>query len=150
MAVAVALMLPGNGHGDIGIVGLSRSIVRPGEFVSVVAAGYLGPKPWRPMPVVMVPASLAPKPVPVRGGFAAPQTRRSELRPPRYHVVGEVRRWRARDRTGVNATGQLRFRVPRVPARHYVLALFCDTCAPGPAGSLIIDERLELRVHRRS
>lgn len=146
MAVVVALTLPGIGRGDIGILEPSKSVARPGESVSVIVAGYLGPKPWPPMPVVMIPAALAPKPVPVRGGFAAPQARRSDLRPPRYRIVGEVRSWRARDRTGVNAIGELRFRVPRVPAGRYVLALFCDSCASGPAGSLIIDGRLALRV----
>jgi hypothetical protein len=146
MAALVALTFPGSGRGDIGILKLSSSVARTGEFVSVVAAGYLGPKPWRPMPVVMIPATLAPEPVPVRGGFAAPRAHRSDLRPPRYRVVGTIRSWRARDRTGVNAVGQLRFRVPRVPARRYVFALFCDACASGPAGSVIIDERLVLRV----
>lgn len=148
LALLGALVLPAAGLGDIGILKLSRYEARPGESVSVRAAGYLGPKPWRPMPVVMIPAALAPKPVPFRGGFAAPTARRIELRPPRYRVVGAIWLWRIRDQTGVNATGQLRFRVPRVRTGHYVLALFCDACAAGPKGSLIIDPRLVLRVMR--
>jgi hypothetical protein len=150
VALLLALALPGTVRGDIGIRRLSVSMARPGDTVSVVAAGYLGSKPWRPMPVVMIPAALAPEPFAVPGGFAAPRARRSQLRPPRYRVVGSIARWRARDRTGVNATGRLVFHVPRVSVGRYVFALFCDACTPGPAGSLIIDEKLVLRVLRSS
>jgi hypothetical protein len=100
------------------------------------------------MPVVMIPAARAPKPVPFRDGYAAPKARLSELRPPRYRVVGAIERWQARDRSGGSGAGTLRFRVPRVPPAPYVFALFCDSCARGAAGSLIIDERLVLRVRR--
>jgi hypothetical protein len=148
VAALVALALPGATRADIGIVKLTPSVVRPGDAVTVVAAGYLGPKPWRPMPVVMVRAALAPKPVPVPGGYAAPRARRWELRPPRYRIVGAIQRWRARDTTGVNAAGRLVLRMPRVAAGRYVFALFCDSCARGAFGSLIIDEKLVLRVRR--
>jgi hypothetical protein len=138
MAVLAALVLPGAGRGDVGIVKVSRSQARAGDFLSIVAAAYLGPKPWRAMPVVMIPAALAPNPT--------PRARLSQLRPPRYRVVGAIWPWRARDQTGVNAIGQLRFRVPRVPPRRYVFALFCDACAAGSRGSLIIDHRRVLSV----
>ena len=146
-SVVVALALPAaDARADIGIRKLSTSVARPGDFVTVFASGYLGPKPWRPMPVVMIPARLAPKLIPVRGGFASPRALRSQLTLPRYRVVGAIRAWRARDSTAVNATGRLRFRVPRVAAGIYVFGLFCERCTRGPKGSLIIDERLRLRV----
>ena len=70
VAVAVAaLALPGVGAADIGIHRLSKSDARPGDAVSVIAVGYLGPKPWRPMPVVMFSVAEAPEPVRVHGGF---------------------------------------------------------------------------------
>jgi hypothetical protein len=98
VSVLVALALPtAAAHGDIGIRMVSRSVAGRGDFVTVFASGFLGPKPWRPMPVVMIPAALAPKPVRVRGGFASPRALRSQLEPPRYRVVGEIR-------TGVHAT----------------------------------------------
>jgi hypothetical protein len=148
VGVLVALALPATAAGDLGILKLSTSVARPGDLVTVVAGGFLGPKPWRPMPVVMIPAARAPKPVPFRDGFRSPIARRADLRPPRYRVIGEIRRWHAVDETGVNATGRLRFRVPCVPAGRYVFALFCDRCWPGPAGSLVIDTRPVLIVRR--
>lgn len=149
VSVLVALALPPAGaRSDIGIRKLSTSVARPGDYVTVFASGYIGPKPWRPMPVVMIQAALAPKPIPVRGGFASPQALRSQLSPPRYRIVGAIRDWRPRDGTRVNAAGRLRFRVPRVASGLYVFALFCETCTRGPEGSLIIDARLRLRVRR--
>ena len=147
VAVAVAaLALPGVGAADIGIHRLSKSDARPGEVVSVIAVGYLRPKPWRPMPVVMFSAAEAPDRVRVQGGFRAPRARRIDLRPPRYRVVGAITHWRARDSTGVNVTGLLRFRVPRVVPGHYVFALFCESYSRGPTGSLIVDKRLVLQM----
>jgi hypothetical protein len=145
-SLVVALLVTGAAHGDIGIRKLTPTSARPGDVITVVAAGYLGPQPWRAMPVVMIPARLAPKLRPVRGGFGRPLALRTELRPPRYRVVGAVRNWRPRDQAGVNARGELRLRLPAVPPGRYVFALFCDPCSPGPRGSLIIDRRLVLAV----
>jgi hypothetical protein len=142
----IALLAAGAAHGDIGIRKLTPASARPGDVITVVAAGYLGPRPWRALPVVMIPARLAPKLRPVRGGFGRPLALRSELRSPRYRVVGAVRNWQPRDQTGVNARGEFRFRLPAVPPGRYLFALFCDPCAPGPQGSLIIDRRLVLAV----
>jgi hypothetical protein len=146
VAVVVALVVTGAARGDIGIRELTPRTARAGDLVTVVAAGYLGPRPWQPMPVVMIPAKLAPKPRPVPGGFGSPIARRSDLRPPRYRIVGAVSTWRPRDDTGVNARGVLRFRLPPVRPGRYVFALFCEPCRPGPRGSLIIDRRLVLTV----
>lgn len=148
LGVLLALTLPATAGGDLGVQRLSPTVARPGDIVTIVGGGFLGPKPWRPMPVVMIPAARAPKPVPFRDGFRTPIARRSDLRPPRYRVIGEIRRWHAIDETGVNATGRLRFRGPCVPAGRYVFALFCDRCWSGPKGSLIIDSRLVLTVRR--
>lgn len=146
LLMVVALVVPCAARADIGIIKLTPTAARPGDAVTIVVAGYLGPRPWRPMPVVMIPAKLAPKEVPFRGGFRSPIARRSELRPPPYRVVGAVRNWRPRDETGVNARGELRFRLPPVRPGRYVFALFCAPCWPGPRGSLIIDRRLVLTV----
>jgi len=146
LVMLVALVGASAARGDIGIRKLTPSTARPGDVITLVAAGYLGPRPWRPMPVVMIPAKLAPKPRPVPGGFGSPIARRSDLRPPRYRIVGAVRNWRPRDETAVNATGALRFRLPSVRPGRYVFALFCDPCRSGSRGSLIIDSRLVLAV----
>lgn len=127
-AALVALAIPAAAADAIGILRLSPSVAHPAGVVTVVAGGYLGPKPWRPMPVVMIPVARAPR------GFD-PILRRSGLRPPRYRVVGAIRRWRAVGESGVNATGRLRFRVPRIAAARYVFALFCDPCFPGLGGA---------------
>lgn len=148
LSVLIALALPTSAQGDIGIRRLSPSVARPGDFVTVMASGFPGPKPWRPMPVVLIPAALAPEPVARHGGFASPSALRSQLKPPRYRIVGEIRDWRPHDGSGANVSGRLHFRVPRVAPGVYVLALFCDACTSGPKGSLIIDLRLRLSVGR--
>lgn len=145
-SLALALVVSAAARGDIGIVKLNPTTARPGDLITVVVAGYLGQRPWRPMPVVLIPSALAPPEVPFRGGFRSPIARRADLRPPRYRVVGAVRNWRAPDSTGVNARGVIRFRLPPVRPGRYVFALFCETCWPGPRGSLIIDRRLVLTV----
>jgi hypothetical protein len=146
LVMLVALVGASAAHGDIGIRKLTPTAAQPGEPITVVAAGYLGPRPWQPMPVVMIPAKMAPKPRPVPGGLGSPIARRGDLRPPRYRIVGVVRNWGQRDETGVNGTGALRFRLPPVRPGRYVFALFCDACRSGPGGSLIIDPRLVLAV----
>lgn len=149
LTMLVVLGLLGTARADLGILRLSKPDVRPGERVGLVASGYLGPRPWQPMPVVVVPRPLVPRPMLVRGGLAAPQLRRSELRPPRFRVVGAIRRWQAASASGASAVGRLRFRVPQLPAGRYALALFCDACAPGSMGSVIVDSPPKvLRVHR--
>jgi hypothetical protein len=146
LAVLIVLAVPAAAHADIGIRHVSKSAARPGEPVSVIVAGHLGPGPWRPMPIVMIPAARTPERVRVPGGYSAPLALPSELRPPRYRVVGSVRRWRAVSRMHEHARGRLRFRVPRVTPRRYVFALFCDGCVRGPRGSLIVRKTLVLRV----
>jgi hypothetical protein len=146
LATLAVLVLATVARGDVGIRKLMPTSARPGEQITIVAAGYLGPRPWRPMPIVMIPAKLAPRPRPVQGGLGSPIARRSDLRPPRYRIVGAVRNWRRRDERAVNATGALRFRLPPVRTGRYVFALFCDPCRSGPRGSLIIDPRLVLAV----
>jgi hypothetical protein len=65
LATLAVFVLATVARGDIGIRKLMPTSARPGEQITIVAAGYLGPRPWRPMPVVMIPAKLAPKPRPV-------------------------------------------------------------------------------------
>lgn len=129
-SLVVALLVIGAAHGDIGIRKLTPTSARRGDAITVVAAGYLGRRPWRAMPVVMIPTQLAPKLRPVRGGFGRPLALRTELRPPRYRVVGSVQNCRPRDQTGASTRGVLRFRLPAVSPGRYVFALFATPGRP--------------------
>ncbi len=137
-----SLMVPGLARADIGIVTVSTTSARPGDVMSLVAEGYLGSKPWRSRPLVMIPVALAPR------CCASPRARLSELRPPRYRIIGAIRHWRLLDGTGVNARGRVRFRVPTVIPGRYLFGLFCGRCAAGDRGSVIIDRSLVLRIRR--
>jgi hypothetical protein len=140
------LVVPASAAADIGIQRVDPNAARPGENVRITVRGYLGERPWRPMPVVLVPASRAPRPYPCRGGYCTPSAYLRELSLPPYHLVGTVRNWRAFDGTGVNAVGVMTVRVPRVRAGGYLFGLFCASCTSGPKGSVIIDHRLVLTV----
>jgi hypothetical protein len=146
VALVFVLLLPASAGADIGIRGIVPNVARPGENIRVTVRGYLGERPWRPMPVVLVHASRTPRPYPCKGGYCTPSAYPRELRLPPYHLLGAVRSWRALDRTGVNAVGAMAVRVPRVRAGRYLLGLFCASCARGPKGSIIIDYRLVLTV----
>jgi hypothetical protein len=133
---------------DIGIRKARPTVVQPGDVAHVEADGYLGPKPWPAMPVVIVKASAAPRPYRCRGlRSCSPRLRPSALRRKPFVWVGRIRRWR--DRGQGSATGSLAFRVPHVEAARYVFGLYCASCTPGPSGSLIIDRRISLIVRRR-
>jgi hypothetical protein len=131
---------------DIGIRAVHPSTARAGDVVRVTAHGYLGPKPWPAMPVVMVGASKAPRPYRCRrSALCRPRVDPSALRRAPYVWVGRIRRWRA---IGPDtARGELAFRVPRVEPARYVFGLYCATCAAG-RGSLIVDPRIVLVVRR--
>jgi hypothetical protein len=47
---------------DIGPVGVSPSVAQVGQAVTIRVQGYLGPKPWRPMPIVLVARAHQPHP----------------------------------------------------------------------------------------
>jgi hypothetical protein len=148
LAILVALMLPATAVADIGVRSVNPTTAKPGQVVRITVAGYLGQRPWRPMPVVLVPQALAPRPYRCRGGFCTPAVVRAALTKAPYRLLGEVRRWQALDETGVNATGELRARIPDVRTGRYLLGLFCSSCTRGPKGSVIIDYRLTLVVRR--
>jgi len=145
-AFALVLLLPAVAAADIGIRRVVPDSASPGDSIRITVSGYLGAQPWRPMPVVLVAAARAPQPYPCRGGFCTPSVHAPELGKPPYHLLGQVRHWRALDRTGVNAVGVMTARVPQVRAGRYVLGLFCASCTRGPRGSVIIDYRLGLTV----
>jgi hypothetical protein len=132
---------------DIGIRAVHPSTARPGDVVRVTAHGYLGPKPWPAMPVVMVGASKAPTPYRCRrSALCRPRVDPSALQRAPYVWVGRIRRWRT---TGQDsARGELAFRVPRVKPARYLFGLYCAACVPGPSGSLIVDPRVVLVVRR--
>lgn len=131
---------------DIGIRSLTPTAASPGDKVRLTVSGYLGPKPWRPMPVVMVPASAAPKPYPCRAGFCTPRLYASQLRQSPYRLLGILSKWRVRRPGDESGSATFTFSVPELRPGRYVFGLFCATCAAGPRGSIIIDARLSLTV----
>jgi hypothetical protein len=54
LATVGALVVCGVAAADIGPVGVSPSVAQVGQAVTIRVQGYLGPKPWRPMPIVLV------------------------------------------------------------------------------------------------
>jgi len=130
---------------DIGITSIDRSVASPGQFVRLTATGYLGPQPWRAYPIAMVSARSAPEPYACRGGYCSPRLRLAALRRAPYVFLGYLN-WRPRMASDESGRGTLRFRVPRVRPGRYVFALFCESCVGGPQGSVIVDQRLALRI----
>jgi hypothetical protein len=131
-------------HADIGIRNVSKRHARPGDAVTVTARGFLGPRPWAAMPVVIVAAGQAPRPFLCGNGYCSPRMRAKRLRRPPYRFLGEIRRWRPLP--GGRGAGSLEFDVPALAPGRYVFGLFCDPCVAGVSGSLIIDHRLALRI----
>jgi hypothetical protein len=148
--LASAALLPSVAAADIGVTRIDPDVARQGETIRITVRGYLGYGPWKPMPVVLVRSSKAPRPYPCRGdaggGICTPSVYPSELLRPPYSSLGSVRRWRAADNTGANGVGVLTTRIPRVGPGRYLVGLFCASCARGPKGSVIIDYRLVLKV----
>jgi hypothetical protein len=138
-ALLIALLFlgasPAAARADFAIYDLSDRGARPGDTVSVKAGGYIGRRPWRSMPVVMMPRRPLPE----------LRVRRSQLDSPRFRVVGSIR-WRPWRRNRNHAVGRLRFRVPEVRPRRYVFGLFCEPCVRGPGGRVVASRRLVLRV----
>lgn len=151
-AVSLLLLLPAVAAADIGVTELEPRVARPGETIRITVRGYLGYEPWKPMPVVLVPASRAPQPYRCRRksviGICTPSVYPRQLVKPPYRPLGSVRRWKPFDSTMVNAVGVLAAQVPATAPGRYLLGLFCASCTPGPKGSVIIDYRLGLTVHR--
>jgi hypothetical protein len=144
----LALIAPASAGADIAIVQVTPTSARPGERVRVTASGYLGMTHQRFL-VVMVAAGKAPLPYSCRHGTAVctPSVRPAALRRPPFHLVASITRWRQVGPRGVQqGRASVSARVPRVNPGRYVFALFCPTCTPGPKGSLIVAERLILRV----
>ncbi len=143
-ALLLAVAVP-HAAADIGIRSIDQRVASTGQIVKLTASGYLGPRPWKPYPVAMISARHAPQPYPCRGGYCSPIRRLETLRRPPYLFLGYVD-WRPVKGLGESGLGILRFRVPRVKPGPYLFALFCETCARGQKGSLIIDPRLVLRI----
>jgi hypothetical protein len=147
-AVVLVALAASAARADVGIRAVQPSTAQVGDVVRVTARGFLGEKPWPAMPVVIVKRSAAPKPSRCGGGgICSPKLREPALRRPPFVWVGAIRRWRA-EGSG-RGSGKLTFRVPRVEPARYVVGLFCAACTRGARGSLIIDARRTLVVHRR-
>jgi hypothetical protein len=131
---------------DIGIRAVSPREARPGSVARLTVRGYLGPKPWSAMEVVIVAAGRAPKPQPCGAGLCRPSFHRTALRHAPFTFVGLVKRWRPLAGRPDSGRAILTFRVPSVRPDRYVFGLFCERCRRGPRGSLIIDPRVVLLV----
>lgn len=141
---------------DIGIETTSRSAGAAGDSVTVIvgcgACLAIGaPRSPGSFPVSLVPLKKAPKPH--RCGprtLCSPET----LRPPRrspYSLLGRaVPQDGSRDSDGKVSRYRLRFEVPDLRPGVYTYVVFCDMCADGEAGSLIVSPTLrEARLRVR-
>jgi hypothetical protein len=141
-----ALPLDAQIAGDLGVNWLTPARAAAGDAVQLGVSGYLGPRPWPALRVVLLSAVHVPRPRPCHGnGSCAPAVTPAAIQHPPFTIVGSIHNWRAHT-NAVTASGSLRFRVPELAAGRYVLALFCPACAPGPRGSLIINPRLFLTI----
>jgi len=94
------------------------------------------------MPVLMIPAWLAPKRYSCRGGAVCePYSVGAPSRPP------WLRLGRMSGRVLPVTFGTIRFRVPRVAPGRYKVFVYCEPCYRGRRGSLITDDRI-FRVER--
>jgi hypothetical protein len=143
VVLAVLVAVPA-AWADVGIRAVSTREARPGDAARVTADGFLGPKPWPAMPIVMIRERQAPRPYYCGNGGCSPRMAAGRLRRSPYRLLGSIRRWQTQ-RDGHGA-GSLAFAVPRVAPGRYVFGLFCERCVRGPTGSLIIDYALVLRV----
>ena len=89
------------------------------------------------MPVLMIPAWLAPRRYSCRGDAVCEP----------YSVGAPSRRpWIRLGRMSGHVLpvtfGTIRFRVPRVAPGRYKVFVYCEPCYPGPRGSLITDDRI--------
>jgi hypothetical protein len=144
----LALIAPASAAADIGIVRVAPTSARPGERVRVTAGGYLGMTHQRFLLVLMA-AAQAPLPHSCRHGSAVctPSFLPAALERAPFHLVGSITRWREiAPRGAQQGRATVRVRIPRVSSGRYVFALFCPSCTPGPKGSLIVAEKLILRV----
>ena len=147
VAIAVALTVPPVAGADVGIVKVAPSNARQGDLIRVTVQGYRG-MTHQPLPVVMVKRDLAPLPRSCRKGTAIcePSFWPSELRRPRFRVVGSFTRWRPR--AAEQGRASITFRLPGVAPGRYVFGLFCPSCARGTKGTLIVADKLVLTVRR--
>jgi hypothetical protein len=143
----VALIFTAAGAADIGILSVSPTSARVGERVSVRVEGYLGPKPWRPYPVVLVRRAKEPNRYRCGTHTICEPTRLSAAveRLP-FYLVGTITRWKASTRLPDVGSARLDFRVPRLTPGVYVPMLVCASCARGARVSLIDTKGVLLRV----
>jgi hypothetical protein len=148
ISIGALLLWCGVSAADIGIVSMSAKTVQPGERVSIRVEGYLGPKPWRAYPIVLVPQSAEPHPYKCGTRAICGPTRLPEaIRKAPFRVVGSVAHWQVLRGISVNGWGVLVFRVPKLSPGVYVPMLVCARCARAPRVSLIATRGLALRIH---
>jgi hypothetical protein len=122
-------LLCATAHADVGPPRLSPSGGKPGQVV--MGGGSSG------MPVLMIPAWLAPKRYSCRGGAVCePYSVGAPSRPP------WIRLGRMSGRVLPVTFGTIRFRVPRVAPGRYKVFVYCEPCYRGRRGSLITDDRI--------
>jgi hypothetical protein len=127
-------LLCATAHADVGPPRLSPSAAKPGQVV--VGRGSSG------MPVLMIPAWLAPKRYSCHGGAGCePYSVGVPSRPP------WIRLGRMSGRVLPVTFGTIRFRVPPVAPGRYKVFVYCEPCYRGRRGSLITDDRI-FRVMR--
>jgi hypothetical protein len=114
---------------DVGPPRLSSSAGKPGQVV--MGRGSSG------MPVLMIPAWLAPERYSCRGGAVCePYSVGAPSRLP------WIRLGRMSGRVLPVTLGTIRFRVPRVAPGRYKVFVYCEPCYRGRGGSLITDDRI--------
>jgi hypothetical protein len=126
---ALLAVLSATAQADVGPPRLSRAAGKPGQVVS--GRGPSG------MPVLMIPAWLAPKRYSCRGGAVCePHSARAPSRPP------WTRLGRMSGRVLPVTFGAIRFKIPRVAPGRYKIFVYCEPCYPGRGGGLITDDRI--------
>jgi hypothetical protein len=121
-------------HADVGPPRLNPSAGKPGQII--MGRGPSG------MPVLMIPAWLAPTRYSCHGGAVCePYSVGAPSRPP------WIRLGRMSGRVLPVRFGTIRFRVPRVAPGRYKVFVYCEPCYRGRRGSLITDDRI-FRVMR--
>jgi hypothetical protein len=126
---ALFAVLCASARADVGPPRLSPSAGKPGQII-----GGRGPSG---MPVLMIPAWLAPKRYSCHvGAVCEPYS----VGPPSRRPW--VRLGRMSGRVLPVRFGTIRFRVPRVAPGRYKVFVYCEPCYRGRRGSLITDDRI--------
>jgi hypothetical protein len=120
---------------DIGVVGVTPKIARPGDQVELKVGCGRCPGDAS-FPISLVPSAKAPQPDRCRANAICSP---AAARPPDKRPAVLLGTTRAEPLSEATSRLDLTFAVPRIEPGVYAFVIFCASCVRGPSGSLIAD-----------